>query len=142
MRRAHWGVAISFLALSLLVAVLRLRPEPAPVYPLSRCATPGAHLEGGRLHLDCGRAARPLAAARLLLGLPVELNSASEAELQTLPRIGPVLSRRIVEARRARAFCTLDDLTRVRGIGLATLRHLAPLVSVERTAGCVAAGRP
>jgi hypothetical protein len=139
-------VALSFLAFALLVAVLRLRPAAPPVHELRRCATPGGHLEGGRLLVDCGRAVPPARdlppGARLLLGLPVELNSASEVELQSLPRIGPVLSRRIVEARRARVFCSLDDLARVRGIGLATLRRLAPIVSVVRPAGCGGAGGP
>ncbi|MCB9712512.1 MAG: helix-hairpin-helix domain-containing protein [Myxococcales bacterium] len=58
---------------------------------------------------------------------PVELNRASEAELTSLPRIGPVLARRIVEGR---PYAEVDELLRVRGIGPATLRRLRPRVRV------------
>ncbi len=55
------------------------------------------------------------------LGQPVDINRASPEELTSLPRIGPVLARRIVEGR---PYARLEDLLRVRGIGPATLRRL------------------
>jgi competence protein ComEA len=61
----------------------------------------------------------------LALGRKLRLNEASEAELESLPGVGPSLARRIVAARPYRAF---GDLDRVRGIGPAKLRTLAPLV--------------
>lgn len=42
-------------------------------------------------------------------GGPVDLNSASEEELDALPGIGPVTVERIVEARRERPFESLQD---------------------------------
>lgn len=48
------------------------------------------------------------------LALPVDVNAASAAELDTLPGIGPVLADRVVEARPFTAVGELDD---VRGIG-------------------------
>jgi len=48
----------------------------------------------------------------------VDINTASLAELQTLPGIGPVLSQRVVDGR---PYESLDDLTRVKGIGPKTL---------------------
>lgn len=48
------------------------------------------------------------------LGQRVDLNSASLAELASLPGIGPKLAVRIVEAR---PFASVDEVTRVRGIG-------------------------
>ena len=48
----------------------------------------------------------------------VDINTASLAELQTLPGIGPVLSQRIVEGR---PYESLDDLARVKGMGPKTL---------------------
>jgi competence protein ComEA len=55
----------------------------------------------------------------------VRLNTATEAELTQLPRIGPGLARAIVADRVEQGpFRTLDDLKRVRGIGDATLRGL------------------
>ena len=73
-----------------------------------------------------GRAPRPGA------GGPVDLNRADTLELQGLPGVGPVLARRIVEARAQAPFRSVDDLLRVRGIGPATLARLGPLVTVSR----------
>ncbi len=58
-------------------------------------------------------AALAVLCARPAFGL-VDINSASLEELQTLPGIGPVLSRRIVAGR---PYESLDDLLRVKGIG-------------------------
>jgi competence protein ComEA len=61
----------------------------------------------------------------------VSLNRASETELATLPGIGPVRARAIVENRtRHGPFRTLDDLARVPGIGPATLERLRGIVQV------------
>lgn len=49
---------------------------------------------------------------------PVNINTASPAELETLPGIGPTLAQRIVAARAQQPFISLDDLDqRVKGIG-------------------------
>ncbi len=61
---------------------------------------------------------------------PVDVNRAGEEELQRLPGIGPTLARRIVEARRVAPFRSVDDLRRVRGIGVKTLEKLRPCVLV------------
>lgn len=61
----------------------------------------------------------------------VSLNRASEAELATLPGIGPARARAIAEDRsRNGHYRTLEELGRVRGIGEATLRRLEGLVEV------------
>jgi competence protein ComEA len=57
---------------------------------------------------------------------PIDINRASEVELQLLPGIGPVLAQRIVAARAEKPFRSLDDLRRVRGIGVKTLEKLRP----------------
>jgi competence protein ComEA len=61
---------------------------------------------------------------------PVDINTASLAELQTLPGIGPKLSQRIVDERERKAFGSVDDLRRVAGIGPKTMDRLKPLVTV------------
>jgi competence protein ComEA len=55
----------------------------------------------------------------------IDVNRASAERLAELPGIGPTLAARIVEARRRSAFRTLDDLTRVSGIGPSTVSRLA-----------------
>jgi len=60
----------------------------------------------------------------------VDPNRADEATLQTLPGVGPVLARRIVESRRRRPFRTVEDLTRVKGIGPASLARLRDRVTL------------
>jgi len=61
------------------------------------------------------------------------VNSADSGLLETLPGIGPALAARIVAERERRAFATLDDLARVRGIGAATVGRLRGLAVAGRT---------
>jgi len=59
---------------------------------------------------------------------PLDINAASEAELQRLPGIGPAMAKLIVEAR---PFTSVNDLDRVKRIGPATLEKLRPFVMVK-----------
>jgi competence ComEA-like helix-hairpin-helix protein len=47
----------------------------------------------------------------------VNLNTASQTELETLPGVGPKLAERIMAARKQQPFTSLDDVARVQGIG-------------------------
>jgi len=61
----------------------------------------------------------------------VNLNTAGEVELQTLPRVGPVLAARIIAWRTEHGpFQRAEDLDAVPGIGEAMLAALLPLVAV------------
>jgi competence protein ComEA len=61
----------------------------------------------------------------------VDLNTATEAELDTLPGIGPTTARAIVEERTRRGgFRSLRDLLRIRGIGERRLAELRPRLQV------------
>ena len=62
---------------------------------------------------------------------PIDVNQASAEALAGLPGIGPALADRIVNTRRAERFRTLEDLTRVRGIGPATVARLDGLALAE-----------
>ncbi len=59
----------------------------------------------------------------------LDVNQADTESLQALPGVGPSLAARIVAERRVRAFDSVEDLVRVRGIGPATVARLRPLVS-------------
>lgn len=60
---------------------------------------------------------------------PVNLNTATAAELETLPFVGPRLAREIVASReRHGPFTSVDSLVRVPGIGPSTVRRLREFV--------------
>jgi competence protein ComEA len=61
----------------------------------------------------------------------IDVNTASAAQLQTLPGIGPKMSQRIVEAREQKPFRSVDDLRRVPGIGPKTLERLRPHITAS-----------
>jgi competence protein ComEA len=58
----------------------------------------------------------------------INVNTASAAELETLPRIGPSLAAAIIANR---PYASIEELERVPGIGPATLEQLRDLVTVQ-----------
>lgn len=73
--------------------------------------------------VDSGSDSRPRNNARL------DLNTATHAQLVTLPGIGPALANRIIESRRRLGpFASVTDLQRVTGIGPAKSGRIAALV--------------
>lgn len=143
---ALWFVLIgSFLMQQVRAGV----PAPPPVVACEPAFTIDGHLQCGEagmnaLHRACGPAwavvrggdaVQTAAGCRHVgrmdgadleaLAVPVDVNSAALPELESLPGIGPVLARRITEAR---PFARVDDLRRVPGLGpvrLARLRQRA-----------------
>lgn len=64
-------------------------------------------------------------------GGPLNLNTATAEQLDTLPGVGPVLAARIVEYRdRHGGFGSVDELREVAGIGDATFAELRSLVTI------------
>ncbi|MGZ8742460.1 MAG: helix-hairpin-helix domain-containing protein [Nocardioides sp.] len=64
-------------------------------------------------------------------GALVNINSATQTELETLPGIGPVTAQAILQWRTDNgAFSAVDELMEVSGIGEATLADMAPFVTV------------
>ena len=61
----------------------------------------------------------------------ININTASETELETLSGVGPVTAAAIIDYRTQNGpFATVDDLIDVSGIGPATLEQIRPFVTV------------
>lgn len=60
---------------------------------------------------------------------PINVNSATAEELESLPGVGPAIARRIVEHRRRKGrFRSVQDLDAVKGIGAKKMQQLRPYV--------------
>jgi competence protein ComEA len=94
--------------------------------------------DGGQIHVPrIGEAAPPTPAAapttpRAQASAPVNINTASLTELDTLPGIGPALAQRIIDDRTANGpFQSPEDIKRVRGIGDALYEQIKDLITVR-----------
>lgn len=61
----------------------------------------------------------------------ININEASAEQLSWLPGIGKSKAERIVAYRTKRPFKTVEQLARVKGIGLKTVRKLKPMLRVK-----------
>jgi competence protein ComEA len=105
----------------------------------SRPATPRPCLPEGRgtpprQWIGCatdGGAGRELSGReRLLVGLRVDLNTATPEDLASVPGLSARLAVAVVADRQHRGpFAAVDELTRVRGIGPARLARARPHVA-------------
>ncbi|MDO5626714.1 MAG: ComEA family DNA-binding protein [Mobilicoccus sp.] len=64
-------------------------------------------------------------------GALVDINTADQATLETLPKVGPVIAERIIEHRTANGpFASVDDLKQVKGVGAKILEEIRPKARV------------
>lgn len=74
---------------------------------------------------------KPAAAKAVTPAAPVNLNTATQAQLETLPGIGAATAKRILEYRqKTGGFKKIEELMNVRGIGEKSFLKLKPFVSV------------
>jgi competence protein ComEA len=70
-------------------------------------------------------------AAKASASAPVNLNTATAAQLEALPGIGAKVAERIVEYRQKNGgFKKVEDLMNVRGVGEKSFLKLKPLITV------------
>jgi competence protein ComEA len=66
---------------------------------------------------------------------PVNVNTASSAQLQLVPGIGPVTAEKILQMRKSYgAFKSVDDLMAIRGIGPKRLEKMKKYLTVGKSA--------
>lgn len=61
----------------------------------------------------------------------INLNTASLAELDTLPGVGPVTAQRVIEQRQKAPFTSVDQLLELKLVNAPTFERLKDLVAVE-----------
>lgn len=90
-----------------------------------RAGDPGAAAPG-----DAGTGEAPAAGSSGASGV-INLNTASAAELEELPSVGPAIAQRIIEHREKNGpFRSVDSLLEVSGIGPSTLEKIRDRASV------------
>jgi hypothetical protein len=95
-------------------------PPPSPRIDVDYRTNRSSGASGGKADPRGGRPGRE----------PVDLDRATEREIDVLPWIGPALARRIVASRDSFGpFGSLEALGRVKGMGAATRKRLAALVT-------------
>jgi comEA protein len=63
---------------------------------------------------------------------PININSASKQELESLPGIGPALAQRIIDWRENNGpFMTVEDIQKVKGIGPKIFADIKDKIAVE-----------
>ena len=73
----------------------------------------------------------------------VNINTATQAELESLQGIGPNKAKAIIEYReKSGAFAAVDDLAKVSGIGPGILKQLRDAVTVEGEKSTQAPAKP
>jgi hypothetical protein len=106
------------------------RGFPPPVPRIDSDRTSADTLSAGSSRRGGGKGRKAAKGTVASSASPIDLDSATQDAIETLPRVGPALARRIVANRDSLGpFRSLDGLRRVKGIGPATITLIGPLVT-------------
>lgn len=104
-------------------------PTPHPTHTLAPTITVGPGTPSPTPEATATVNAAPTTATTS--GGLININTASQAELETLPRIGPAIAQRIIEYRTANGpFSSIEQIMNVRGIGPATFAQIKDFITV------------
>jgi comEA protein len=124
--------SVSGLAWSALTRAPRQLAPAAPASPAAPFRPVEAPASPAAVPQVSAPAAFTAAAPTTTAARRINLNTATSAQLQLLPGIGPALAGRILDYRTKNGpFRSVEDLDNVKGIGPRTLEKLRPLVTVE-----------
>jgi competence protein ComEA len=113
-------------------AAVAVVPPITSITPSSGEAATGRPPEGGPATSVVDRPAVSTASTARSAVAKVNLNAATQAELEALPLVGPSMAKRILEHRAKNGpFRQVKDLDKVKGVGEKTLARLMPLVYVD-----------
>ncbi|MEO0511298.1 MAG: ComEA family DNA-binding protein [Planctomycetota bacterium] len=130
------ATGVAGLAYSIIKEVPPRRPERVVSVPIKAANEPadqadisaGAAVTGS----EAERETTPPEAPASPFAQTVDVNTATAAELDLLPGIGPARAAAIIESRETKGpFRSVDDLQRVSGIGPKTAEKLSPYVRFE-----------
>jgi competence protein ComEA len=115
-----WGVVLT--AAALLCGGWALWPVafPSPLVPVV------SHTELPLLQSVAAPEYPKTASISPLISGRLNLNAATEEQLESLPKIGPALAARLIAAR---PYHNLQDLDAVKGVGPSLMKTLTPLVT-------------
>ena len=122
-KRLHpeWFVRLSMGKPDFIVSAIENPPAAAPEVPDSHTAAEPAPIEGNFAE------GQKVAA----VSEKININTADKDQLQTLPGIGETLSLRIIDYRNKHgSFKDVNELTKVKRIGNATLENIRELITV------------
>jgi len=112
--------------LFMLLAVAAMAVIPAAAAQQAKASpAPGA---------KAGASSKPAASS----SAPININTATQAQFESLPGVGAKAAQRILEYRKQNGpFKKVEDLMNVKGFGEKTFLKLKPLLTVGEKAGAI-----